>query len=90
MSKLRIDLIQKAFEKLDSTKDGVITVEDIERVRMSLALFSTRALHVDQLGLCVLASRLFILFHMRECLHSHYYWNTSCCSQSVYVFAMNE
>lgn len=56
MSKLRIDLIEKAFEKLDSTKDGVITVEDIERVRMSLALFSTRVLHVDQLGLCVLAS----------------------------------
>jgi len=32
MSKARKNLIDQAFDKLDKTQDGVVTVEDIERV----------------------------------------------------------
>lgn len=32
MNQMRIDLIEKAFEKLDKTGDGVVTLEDIQGV----------------------------------------------------------
>lgn len=31
MSKTRVDLINKAFAKLDKTGDGVITVDDLKK-----------------------------------------------------------